>query len=139
MLFQETLRWHDIIPYLLSCISYEALLLEEQTVAQEITAFERKLDSWTSIPRAQHMKLTSAASGGTGEPLAGGKPEPSAMPPAVLAFQVREGGVWWLGECYMLGSCCLCSCFSSKLVADRETGMTMTIKSFSKQGPSSTE
>ena len=66
--------------------SYEALLLEEQSAAQEIVAFERKLDSWASIPRAEHLKVDAAVGPGG---LVESSSAASSMPPAVRAFEVR--------------------------------------------------
>lgn len=66
---------------------YEALLLEEQSVAQEIAAFGRKLDSWQSIPRAEHLKADAAVGPGGVAGLA--ESSSSSMPPAVIAFEVR--------------------------------------------------
>jgi hypothetical protein len=72
------------------CYSYEALLLEEQAAAQEMAAFERKLDSWASIPRAEHLKV-DAASAALGSMTGLAKPASSpSMPPAVIAFEVRR-------------------------------------------------
>lgn len=73
--------------------SFESLLLEEQTVSQEISAFDRKVDSWQSIPRATHMKTTEAAAALAA---VGGPPKltsSSSMPPAVMAFEVRMHGL----------------------------------------------
>ena len=73
---------------MISCFCrFEALLLEEQTAVQEMAAFERKLESWAAIPRAQHLK-TDKGGGGEGERGPGSLP-PSSMPLAVLAFEVE--------------------------------------------------
>ena len=68
--------------------SFEALLLEEQNASQEIGAFDRKLDSWLSIPRATHVKPSEPTA-----PVVGGPTKlapASSMPPAVMAFEVRK-------------------------------------------------
>ncbi len=69
-------------------LRFESLLLEEQTASQEISAFDRKLESWMSIPRATHLKPIEAAAPAMGGP---SKLASSSMPPAVMAFEVKEG------------------------------------------------
>lgn len=65
---------------------------EEQSAAQEIAAFERKLDSWASIPRAEHLKQDAATASGGVAGLA--KPvQPMTMPPAVISFEVSDFGL----------------------------------------------
>ena len=62
-------------------------MLEEQNASQEVSAFDRKVDSWLSIPRAAHVKPSELAAPVAGAPA---KLAPaSSMPPSVMAFEVR--------------------------------------------------
>lgn len=80
---------------------YESLLLEGQNASQEIAAFERKLDSWASIPLAQHLRPDGTTSSGARSGGIGGMERslPATIPPAVVAFErflqqtgSRQGG-----------------------------------------------
>ena len=61
------------------------MLLEERTVGQEVSAFEKKLESWLS---ARDSRPPTVATTGS-VPVRGVQaPAPSSMPPAVVAFEV---------------------------------------------------
>ena len=61
--------------------------MEEQSLSQEVSALDRKVDSWVSIPCARHLRPVEMAA-----ELAMDDPNmtPASMPIAVMAFEVRE-------------------------------------------------
>ena len=60
--------------------------MEEQSLSLEVSALDRKLDSWVSIPCARHLKTVEMAA-----ELAVDDPNvvPASMHLAVMAFEVR--------------------------------------------------
>ena len=63
---------------------YESLLQEELVIAQEVVAFEKRLESWLSA-EASHQMTTGGAAAVAQKSRA---VEPSAVPPAVIALEV---------------------------------------------------
>ena len=84
--------------------SYESLLIEEQSGTQEMSVFDRKLESWLVIPKATHIKPEGPTTSSS-VPEKSESSSSSSMPPAVIAFEV----------CQRLGErdqpCCLFVCF----------------------------
>ncbi len=70
-----------LILLLRNVYSYEALLIEEQSASVEISAFEKKLDTWASAESASKAEPASAAPVPTSSPS-------TSSPPAVVAFEV---------------------------------------------------
>ena len=64
--------------------SYEALLQEERLASQEVTAFERKLETWSSTQQSTAPRLGECA------PRPPVQTSASTMPPAVLSFEVCD-------------------------------------------------
>ena len=61
---------------------FELLLQEEKTLSQEITSFEKKLESWSTTPVV--LKHPVASGAGT----VGSQGRAENVPPPVLAFEV---------------------------------------------------
>ena len=64
---------------------YELLLQEERTVGQEVSAFDKKLESWLS---ARDSRPSTVATTGSVPVRESQAPAASSMPPAVVAFEV---------------------------------------------------
>lgn len=63
---------------------YEDLIQDEMTLTQEVTAFEKKIESWlVAQPQETHI-VTAANRVQSNSP---------SMPPAVMAFEVRNNGI----------------------------------------------
>ena len=104
---------------------FELLLQEEEALSLEIIAFDKKLDSWTTL--SKQPQATACMSG----ILAGQqrKPDTDRTPPPVLAFEVSSYVLCKCGCSGYHNSCCFVfSDSSSRLGAIKEGGMTMTIK-----------
>ena len=66
--------------------SYESLLVEERQTSQEVMAFHRRMEAWAGSSGSAAERTAAAASVSGGREKGGGGA--TAMPPAVLAFEV---------------------------------------------------
>ena len=121
---------------------FELLLQEEEMLTQEVTAFDKKLESWSAVSSTKPVVVTMCMSGA----LAGRqhKPETDTTPPPVLAFEVSilQCLLLYLKNLTMAMYNCIvlwnvhdyhyytfaCSASSNRLGAIKEDGTTMIIR-----------
>jgi hypothetical protein len=64
----------------LSYHRFEELLRDERVIMQELTASEKKFESWSRLPAAAVESSTAVKKAGK---------QSSSLPPAIAAFEVR--------------------------------------------------